>query len=41
MGIRVDKEALLSQLEKAGCHFDAPWLSTDAAVSAVQKAVQA
>ena len=26
-------------LEKAGCHFDAPWLSTDAAVSAVQKAV--
>ena len=28
-------------LEKAGCHFDAPWLSTDAAVTAVQKAVQA
>ena len=27
-------------LEKAGCHFDAPWLSTDAAVRAVQKAVQ-
>ena len=27
-------------LEKAGCQFDAPWLSTDAAVKAVQKAVQ-
>ena len=27
-------------LEKAGCHFDAPWLSTDVAVAAVQKAVQ-
>ena len=27
-------------LEKAGCRFDAPWLSTETAVAAVQKGLQ-
>ena len=30
----------MGPMEKAGCQFHCPWLSTDAAVKAVQKAVQ-